>query len=284
MLKQSDLDSIIESKNTTIIKGVIPTYAAPGCEDIARQRQSIMIEAIKYYSAKYEGVDIKAKFAVLDKTNWTSEVYPYGYMYGWAGWIVMPGDIGLNDFIKIYGGLSMKPFLLEEASKQGINLMEMPESNFEFFAVHELGHLIVYQMIDEHPLKNIFLHEMAANVVAYEFLNNNYPEKLRRWKLFFEVVLKNYVPYFTTMNELYDNFGEMSVDNYVWYHSNFTKLVEEIYNKKDKDFLICLKRHHHENNIMDKEIKETVKLLDKDYDGIFTKWLENFDNSYTQSS
>ena len=120
---------------------------------------------------------------------------------------------------------------------------------------------------------------MAANVVAYEFLNNNYPEKFRGLKLFYEVVLKNYVPHYTTMNELYDNFGKMSVDNYVWYQVNFTKLVEEIYQKKDKDFLICHKRHHHENNIMDKEIKEIVKLLDRDYDGIFTKWLENFDNS-----
>ena len=273
--QQTYLDSLIESKETTYIKGIVPTQVTPGYEDIAYQLQSVVTDAIEYYSVKYDGLDIHAKFAVLDSINWTTEVFPYGFMYGSAGWIVMPGDIDFNDFIRIYGASSFESILLDEADEKGVNPNEIPESGFQFIAIHELGHLITSQMIKE-GLREIFLSEIVANVIAYEFLNNNNPDKLKGFKLFYEVGLKNYVPHFTTMNELYTNYGKMSVDNYSWYHWNFMKLVEEIYNKKDKDFLICVKKICQSGNIMEMDIKEIATHIDKDYDGIFTRWLSTF--------
>lgn len=238
--QQTNLDSLIGSKETTYIKGIVPALATPGYEDIAYQLQSVISDAIAYYSEKYNGTDMHAEFAVLDSINWTSEVFPYGYMYGSAGWIVMPGDINFNDFIRIYGASSFESILLEEAAKKGINPNEIPESFFQFVAIHEQGHLITSILI-KGGLQEIFLSEMVANVIAYEFLITKNPDKFKGFKLFYDVDLKNYVPHFTTMNELYENYGKMGVDNYVWYHCRFMKLVEEIYNKKDKDFLMCVK-------------------------------------------
>jgi len=273
--QQTYLDSLIGSKETTYIKGIVPTHATLGYEDIAYQLQSVVTDAIEYYSVKYDGLDIHAKFAVLDSINWTTEVFPYGFMYGSAGWIVMPGDIDFNDFIRIYGASSFESILLDEAAEKGVNPNEILESFFQFVAIHELGHLITSQMIKE-GLREKFLSEIVANVIAYEFLNNNNLDELKGYKLFYEVVLKNYVPHFTTMNEYYTNYGKMSVDNYVWYHCKFMKLVEEIYNKKDKDFLICVNKLCQSDNIMEMDINEIATHIDKDYNGIFTRWLSTF--------
>ncbi|MFA5330288.1 MAG: hypothetical protein WC384_21020 [Prolixibacteraceae bacterium] len=273
--QQANLDSLIGSKETTYIKGIVPAHATPGYEDIAYQLQSVISDAIEYYSVKHNGIDIHAKFAVLDSINWTTEVFPYGYMYGSVGWIVMPGDINFNDFIRIYGASSFESILLEESAKKGINPNEITESFFQFAAIHELGHLITSQLI-KGGLHEILMSEMVANVVAYEFLITKNPDKLKGFKLFYDVVLKNYVPHFTTMNELYENYGKMGVDNYVWYHCSFMKLVEEIYNKKDKDFLMCIKKLCQSNNIMEMELTEIATHIDKDYDGIFTRWLSTF--------
>ena len=117
---------------------------------------------------------------------------------------------------------------------------------------------------------------MIANVIAYEFLITKNPDKFKGFKLFYDVDLKNYVPHFTTMNELYENYGKMGVDNYVWYHCSFMKLVEEIYNKKDMDFLMCVKKLCQTNNIMELELTDIATHIDKDYDGIFTRWLSTF--------
>ena len=53
-------------------------------------------------------------------------------------------------------------------------------------------------------------------------------------------------------------------------------LVEEIYKRTDLDFLFCLEKLTQNNKFKDLDINEIVFLLDKDYDGIFTKWLEKF--------
>ena len=65
----------------------------------------------------------------------------------------------------------------------------------------------------------------------------------------------------------------MSVANYVWYHSNLMKLVEEIYNYKEVDFLTCLKKVSMESKDKNLKIRDVAVLLDNDYKGLITTWL-----------
>ena len=78
------------------------------------------------------------------------------------------------------------------------------------------------------------------------------------------------------MSKLYDNYGEMSVTNYLWCHCNFMTLVEEIYKRTDMDFLLCLEKLTRNNKYKDMEIDEMAFSLDKYYGGIFIKWLGKF--------
>lgn len=269
--QQGNLDSLIGNKETVYIEGIIPASVTHGYESKAILWQSAIADAKHYYEAKYMNIDINAKLAVLDSANWTFDV-SYGYTFGSKGWIVLPADVDFNAFVRIYGAIAFKDELLREAKIKGIKPDEILESFFAFVCVHELGHLIMSQMMKD-GFSDILFNELAANAVAYEFFKNDKPELLRGYNLFCNVILKNYNPHFKTLIELYENYGKMSVANYVWYHSNFMKLVEEIYNYKEVDFLTCLKKVCMESTDKNLKINEIAILLDKDYKGLITTWL-----------
>jgi hypothetical protein len=270
--QQINLDSLISTKNTISIEGIIPVCVTPGYEIKARLWQSVIAEAKQYYESKYKNIEVNAKLAVLDSAHWTSEVVSYGYTFASQGWIVLPGDVDFNDFVRIYGDISLKDEFLQEAKTNGIKPDEIEESVFSDVCVHELGHLIMNQMIKD-GFTDILFNELAANIVAYEFFKKNKPELLRGFELFCNFHLNNYRPSYTTLNELYDNMGKMSVANYDWYESKFMKLVEVIYNYKQVDFLTSLKNICRESRDKNLGIKEIAVLLDKDYQGLITTWL-----------
>lgn len=269
--QQSHLDSLIGSKKTVYIEGIIPSNVTHPYESKAILWQSAIADAKHYYEIKYKNIDVKAKLAVLDSANWTFDV-PYGYTFGSEGWIVLPGDVDFEDFVRIYGAIAFKAELLREAKTERIKPDEILESFFAFVSIHELGHLIMFQMMKD-GFSDILFNELAANVVAYEFFKNNRPELLRGYNLFYNAVLNNYNPHFKTLTELYENYGKMSVANYVWYHSNFMKLVEEIYNYKEVDFLTCLKNVSTESKDKNLKIRDIAVLLDRSYKGLVTRWL-----------
>jgi len=269
--QQSHLDTLISAKKIVYIEGIIPASVTHGYESKAILWQSAIVDAKHYYETKYKNIDVKAKLAVIDSVNWTFDV-PYGYTFANEGWIVLPADVDFNAFVRIYGASAFKDELLSEAKTKGIKPDEILESFFAFVCVHELGHLIMAQMMKD-GFSDILFNELAANVVAYEYFKNNRPELLRGYNLFYNAVINNYNPHFKTLTELYENYGKMSVANYVWYHSNFMKLVEEIYNYKEVDFLTCLKKVSMESKDKNLKIRDVAVLLDKDYKGLITTWL-----------
>jgi hypothetical protein len=252
--QQSHLDTLISAKKIVYIEGIIPASVTHGYESKAILWQSAIVDAKHCYETKYKNIDVKAKLAVIDSVNWTFDV-PYGYTFANEGWIVLPADVDFNAFVRIYGASAFKDELLSEAKTKGIKPDEILESFFAFVCVHELGHLIMAQM-----MKDGF-----SDILFNEFL--------RGYNLFYNGVINNYNPHFKTLTELYENYGKMSVANYVWYHSNFMKLVEEIYNYKEVDFLTCLKKVSMESKDKNLKIRDVAVLLDKDYKGLITTWL-----------
>jgi hypothetical protein len=274
--QQTYLDSLIMSKKPRYIEGIVPVYVIPGYETKAISWQSTITEAKNYYENKYKGISIKAKLAVLDSANWTTEIVGYGYTYARDGWIVLPADVDFNDYVRIYGFLSFKNILREECDKIGLDPNELPGSMFQFVTVHELGHILVKQLIKE-GIPGEFLNETVANVIAWEFFKKSKPEAMRGFELSFNVFFKNYTnPKYKTLTELSENYGKMDIENYCWYQFNFLKLVEEIYAVKDVDLLLCFKKLGQENNLKDMNIIEIGSLLDKYYNGIFSKWLAKY--------
>jgi len=274
--QQTYLDSLIMSKKPKHIEGIIPVYVIPGYEAKAISWQATITEAKRYLEKKYNGINIKAKLAVLDSANWTNEIYGYGYTYASKGWIVLPGDEDFDDYIRIFGASSFRNALVQECKKSGLDPNDIPVSSFHFITVHELGHLLVQQSI-KGGIPGEFLNEIAANVIAWDFFMENNPEAMKGVELWCSVFRNNYTnPKYKTLTELSENYGKMSVGNYVWYHVNFMKLVEEIYAVKDVDFIECLKIINQQDTIKDMNIIDIGILLDKYYNGIFSNWLAEY--------
>ncbi len=76
----SKIDSLISIRNTNIFDGKVPTYYIPGLEVPAKEYQEIVQNAIKFYEDKYS-VSFQVRMAVLDSTNWVSEIVPYGFIF-----------------------------------------------------------------------------------------------------------------------------------------------------------------------------------------------------------
>lgn len=274
--QQTYLDSVIMSKKPTYIEGIIPVYVTPGYEAKAISWQATITEAKSYFENKYQGISIKAKLAVLDSANWTNEIVPYGYTFASRGWIVLPGGIDFNDYVRIYGATPFKNIFLKDCEKDGLDPNEIPESGFQFVTVHELGHIFIRQIVKE-GIPGPFLSEIVANSIAWEFLKKNKPEVIKGLELWCNVFRNNYTnPKFKTLTELSENYGKMDIENYTWYHVNFMKLVEEIYAVKDVDLILCLKKISEDNNIKGMNIIDIGNLLDKYYNGIFSNWLAKY--------
>ncbi len=271
-----NLDSLILSKKPIYIEGIVPGYVIPGYEPKAILWQSTITEAKKYFENKYPGISIKAKLAVLDSINWTNEIYTYGYTYGSKGWIVLPGDEDFNDYLRIFGAAPFRKELIKACNENGLDPNELPVSSFHFITVHELGHLIVQQLI-KGGIPGEYLNEVVANIVAWEFLKTNRPEEMKGCELFFDVFRKNYTnPKYTTLTELSENYGKMDISNYVWYQTNILRLVEEIYAVKDVDLLSCIIEISLEREIKNLDNITMGSLLDNYYNGVFSRWLAKY--------
>lgn len=271
-----NLDSLILSKKPKYIDGIVPVYVIPGYEAKAILWQSTITEAKKYFENKYLGLSIKAKLAVLDSINWTNEVYAYGYTYGSKGWIVLPGDEDFYDYLRIIGAAPFRKELINACNENGLDPNDLPISSFQFVSVHELGHLIVQQLVKE-GIPGEYLNEVVANIVAWEFFKTKRPEVMKGFELFLNVFRQNYSnPKYTTLTELSENYGKMDMPNYVWYHTNILRLVEELYSVKDVDLLSCIKEISQKREIKNLDNITMGSLLDKYYNGIFSKWLAKY--------
>ena len=271
-----NLDSLVLSKKPKYIEGIVPLYVIPGYESKGISWQSTIVEAEKYFEKKYPGITIKAKLAVLDSANWTKEVFPYGYTIGYKGWIILPGDEDFNDYIRIIGATPFRNKLIEACYENGLDPEEIPESGSQFVTVHELGHLIVEQTIKA-GIPGEYLNEVVANILAWEYFKKNNPEIMKGNELFFNVFRNNYTnPKYTTLKELSENYGRMDTPNFVWYHMNIMKLVEEVYAVKDVDLLSCIMEISKEREIRNLDNITMGSLLDKYYNGIFSIWLAKY--------
>ena len=72
--QQINLDSLIGTKKTVYIEGIIPASVTHGYESQAILWQSAIADAKHYYETKYKNIEVKANLAVLDSANWTFDV------------------------------------------------------------------------------------------------------------------------------------------------------------------------------------------------------------------
>src|SRR5882762_3435575 len=201
---QINSDSLIYSRRTAKIDGIVPTFYTPGYKLRAEKLKNTFEKAIHFYESSYP-VHFKLKLAVLDSTQWVTEVYPYGLLNYDAGWAMIPADISYPFFLRLYGITDKKKELDSLLYRNHLTADALISSVFLVYSLHELGHYFVMDL--EHtPLPDMFANEMIATYFSYNFFKSIESKDLLNLELFSEFISGNYQPKFRkigAMDSLY---------------------------------------------------------------------------------
>jgi hypothetical protein len=270
------MDSIIYGKNLNVIEGTIPTYFTTSCSDRAKKLHSVLQNLTGMYSPGGDNV-FKLKLAVLDSVQWTGLAYPYGFSSIGQGWIVIPGDLNYQKILRQWGHLKLKDVIKK-------NLIEMsndPEylltdAIYENTIVHELGHYYVRNVLKaKNP--DLWTSELTAIYFAVDYLARNNSEHLKALDIFLNTCSheSDYKPNYRSLSDFNTKYGNIGLDNYIWYLSQFHFMAFEMHSKYGNQFLESYSKSFPQTTEPKKLTQEEVEnILDKLTGGITTKWIK----------
>lgn len=274
-LAQSRLDSLINLRKTDKLEGKVPTLYTPGYKDIALDYQTLITDAIKYYEGKYK-VPLNVKLIVLDSAQWIREAIPYGFVVFARGWIVMNTGMSYETFKQVYGTRSYSEHLDNEVKRMKIPPVEIVNSLFKFFSIHELGHYF-FGKISNAKTPDHWTDEFAASFFSYEYFINNRPNELKPFELFCQINSKYYKPKYSTIADFNEKYTGIGVENYAWYHCNLYFLAKDIYNCQGKEFISIFEKTFPKDSDKKFTTHEIISLLDANCNGIVNKWVTNLE-------
>lgn len=275
LIAQNKYDLTLKSLKLDSISGTIPTYFTPGNSKIAHELQKTITDASIYYTKKLSK-NFEVKLAVLDAEQWFGP--PYGFIFYSDGWIFMNTGMAYKQFINVYGLENIYPKLDLEMSKIGVTANEMIEIVFKVYAIHELGHYIVYELSNaESPDR--WTDEFIASYLMYMFYSNYDEKAWEIFELFSRVQKDEYQPKYASIADFNNYYGsKMGVKNYLWYHSNFVDLANKLYQCYGEELL-----KYYEDLFpkkMDKTFTtdEIILLLDENCNGEITNWVKELES------
>ena len=275
------LDSTIYSKNLNVLYGMVPTYYSAGCENRAKEMQSLLSDIIKTYSLN--NVDeFKFKLAVLDSSTWIGMPSLYRLQYGLfsvrQNWIIVAGDINTQNFYKIYGFGDFKQTINNNLNVASKTLEDAITAMYQFRVTHELGHLYVSNVLKTLP-PDRWTNELIANYFAFDFLYKKDQESLETLKIVLQAIANGYKPRYRSISVFNRKYSSVGVNNYAWYQCIQLYLAEEIYLKYKTSFMDLFARTfpitNHQKKYSQKEIR---RILDGLTEGVYSKWIEKMEN------
>jgi hypothetical protein len=275
-ITQSKLDSLISLRKTDVIEGKLLTYYTPGHRDIALEFQKIITDAINYYESKYSK-QFQVKLIVLDSAQWLNEMVPYGFVFYNSDWLVMNTGMNYESFKKVYGAQSYYQQLDKELRKKRISELEMINSVFKAYGIHELGHYFINKLSNAKS-PDRWTNEFIATYFSYEFFKNNKPKELKPFELFCSIDRDYYLPKYSTIKDFNDKYSGTGLENYLWYHSNFYFLAKALYTCNGKDFITMYESEFPKNPFSKLQTDEIITKLDKNCSGLVGQWVKELES------
>lgn len=274
-IAQSRLDSLISLRKTDKLEGNLPTYYTPGYRDVAKEFQTTIMDAIKYYESKYS-VQFNVKLLMLDSSQWIKEIYPYGFVFYSGGWIVMNTGMTYDQFKDVYGLESYYEQVDKELKAKKIDEVTMIRSIFKVYSIHELGHYFIGKL-SKTKLPDNWTGEFSATYFSYEYFYNNQPKELEAFELFCRADKDYYLPKYSSLADFNERYARTGLENYLWYHSNFYFLVKSLYECQGKEFISLCEKEFPKNATTKFTTTEIIDILDKNCKGIVRKWVNELD-------
>ena len=272
----SKMDSTIYEKNLNVIEGTIPTYFTANCSNRAQQLHSVLQNLVRMYSPEGDNV-FKLKLVVLDSTDWTGLGVPYGFSFIRQGWIVIPGDLDYQKILRLWGHLKLKDVIKENLRKLSVDPEYLlTDVIYENTIVHELGHYYFRNVLKARS-PDSWTSELTAVYFAVDYLANNNKEHLKALEIFLMTCSKesDYKPTYRSVNDFNTKYGNVGLENYIWFLSQFHLMAFEIQSKYGNQFFgLYAKSFPQTKDPTNLTEDEVESIMDNLTGGITTKWLK----------
>lgn len=275
VLGQSNrMDSLIYGKNLEVLNGIIPTYYASQCEKRAKEAQSLLQDLVETYSDNEKNV-FNLKLAVLDSSQWNGFYFSYGFFFISRGWIVIPGDLNFQKFANIWGYKNFSDVLKKSLKKLSKDPEEqLTDALYKFTIAHELGHYYIGNILSSSP-PDAWTSEWMASYFATDFLYKNDKKALTAFDIFTSTFIKEFEPKYRTLADFNTKYSDVGMENFVWYHSMFQPMIEDIYSKYKKDFMRLFAQTFPRTKDPKKlSQEELLRILDNITGGRTSKWIK----------
>ena len=277
----NELDSLIYGKNLKYIDGAIPTYYSLPCEKRAIEIQTLLHKVIELYSNNDPNA-FKFRLAVIDSLQWIGFNVPYGFSFinSKQGWIVIPGDLNYQKFANLMGFYPFSDVVIKNVSK----LSKDPENLltdvfYKYTSIHELGHYYRRNILKA-SAPDWWTNEWMASYFATDFLYNNDRKTLEAIDIYMSTYAKEFLPKHRTLADFNSMYADVGLQNYCWYHAAFQPMIEDIYSKYKKDFMVTYAKTFPITNDQPKiSQEELLKTLDNITGGKTSKWIKIMEDS-----
>jgi len=267
------LDSVIHSKNLEFLSGTIPLHYSARCENRSKEVHSFVLDVAETYSEK--GINpFKLKLAVIDSSQWSGFVFPYGFFFIHQGWIVIPGDVDFQKFSHLWGYHPFRDVLKKNLKALSNDPEELlVDVMYKFTVCHELGHYYTREILNSNPPDH-WTSEWMASYFATDFLLRYDKEIIQAYDIFFSTFTNEVKPKFRSLSDFNRKYANVGLQNFVWYHSMFQPMIEDIYSAYQEDFMNLFARAFpHTKEPIKYSREEILEILDHLTDGKTSKWV-----------
>ncbi len=272
----------VQNLNNPFIKKKITVYYSRGYKKRAKEAQSLIEEALKFYERELNS-KVEMSVAVLTKAQWekvTKTPYDVLHVSDAPHIVFVPATFGEGVTTASAGKTKSlaTPVTLKTLKSLGYTFEEAEEKMVDFIALHEVGHVIGESLgIVEFPGKpNKWLNEFAASYMAYAFLREKRPKLATLTETMIEHTLaakpKQKYTSLADFERLYFGVGP---DNYGWYQSKFVKRAIEVYKAKRLSFIEDIRKNPFPKG-QTLTLEEVMQRLEKTTPG-FLDWSKVFE-------
>jgi hypothetical protein len=275
IIAQNKFDSLVFSRKTEQIEGLVPTYYTTGYRLKAEIFKNTFEKAIHFYEALYP-VHFVIKLAILDSAQWLKEICPYGYLNYDSGWAMIPAKMSYGSLLQMYGIENKRKNLDSLLIQNNLTPDDLVSSIFLVFSLHELGHYFIMDL--NHAITpDMFANELIATHFSLNYFKSTDGKDLANLILFSKFISQNYRPKFHKIEDMDSLYTNMTIQNFKWYHCNLVLLCNDIYREEAGSFIQYYLNLFSKKSNHSLTTSEIISLLDKGANNTVGKWAQELD-------
>jgi hypothetical protein len=240
----------VQNLKNPFLKKEITVYYSPGYEKRAKEVQSLIEDALKFYEQNLN-VKVELSVAVLNKAQWEQVAQiPYDVLFASDPPHIAFVPATFGEGVVTAGVTKTKslatPATLQKLKSLGYNFEKAQEKSVDFIALHEVGHVVAETLgLVEFPGKpNKWLSEFIASYLAYAFLREKRLKIANLVETVFDHNAAALPPQkYTALADFERLYLGVGPENYGWYQNRFVKRAIEVYNAKGLSFIEGIRRN-----------------------------------------